>query len=80
LYFAEVLLQLDQLRFAEGSPISRTKEDQKGAFGTHDRLEIADAARSVKSFEIGHAGADGRTDGDMTDGLLGEAEGGEGGN
>ncbi len=51
-------LQLDELRSAPRSPISRTDEDEHGPVGAHDRLERPNAPALVLKAEIGDTLAD----------------------
>jgi len=49
----EIFLQLDELRFAEGSPIRGTKEDQYRSLRSGDGLEVLDPTVLIDSFEVG---------------------------
>jgi hypothetical protein len=54
-------LQLDELRLAVGSPISRAKEDEHRAFGGEGGLQSMPGAKLIDTFEVRHDRANTRT-------------------
>src|SRR5207244_11079492 len=52
LHVLQAALQFDQLRFAIGSPIRRTEEDEHCSFGSQDRLQRPDRAILIFEAEI----------------------------
>lgn len=54
-----LLFQLDELGFAEGSPVGGADKQEKEAFGSAEIVEVAEAAGLVGELEGGDALADG---------------------
>lgn len=61
LEFCATSFQLDQLRFAVGSPIGGTEEQYRRAFGPEKALERAGRTVLIAERKIGHRAADRRT-------------------